>query len=316
MQRYGRYWSDDDEDEGREERGRRGWGERAWWGRRREQERDEPRRSMRDWRETEHYEGRRADPRHYEHGHYEHRDERRDYGRERRDFGPGRYGRRTPYYDREDPYWGGPGEWGERGGMREPRDWGRYYGRGPDEHEPSYGRGHEPPRHPRMRRGWREHDAQRDYGTMRGRPLEAHRQHEGGEHGRWHEHEDEPGLMERIGDGIRRFFASDEGRGPHAGKGPKGYRRSDERIREDVCDRIATWGWVDASDVEVDVRDGEVTLTGQIRSRRDKRMLEEMIEHASGVRDVHNQLRVPRDTGRRAAPPGEAQRNGPGTRTA
>lgn len=292
---------------------------------------------MRDWRETEHYEGRRADPRHIEH-----RDERRDYGRERRDYGPGRYGR-APYYDRDDRYWGGPGEWGERGGRREPRDWGRYYGpgrsepygarddrywgepgeweehaggrrhhrMGPDEHD------YEHPRHHRMRRGWREHDAQRDYGAMRGRPLEAHRRHESGEPGRWREHEDdEPGLMERIGDGIRRFFATDEGRGPHAGKGPKGYRRSDERIREDVCDRIATWGWVDASDVEVSVHDGEVTLTGHVRARRDKRMLEEMIEHVSGVRDVHNQLRVPRDTGRRAAPPGEAQRNGPGTRTA
>jgi osmotically-inducible protein OsmY len=86
----------------------------------------------------------------------------------------------------------------------------------------------------------------------------------------------------------------DRPRGRYAGLGPKGYRRSDARIHEDVCDRLAEDPYVDASDVEVAVRDGEVTLTGIVRSRHEKRDAEETIESIPGVRDVHNQLRVER----------------------
>lgn len=92
----------------------------------------------------------------------------------------------------------------------------------------------------------------------------------------------------RFRDGFRRLLH----RGPHVGKGPKGYRRSDERIREDVCERFATAGWVDVSDVEVHVADAEVTLTGTVGSRSDKRLLAEWVEDVPGVRDVHNRLRV------------------------
>jgi hypothetical protein len=80
--------------------------------------------------------------------------------------------------------------------------------------------------------------------------------------------------------------------GPYVGKGPKGYRRSDERIKEDVCEYLAQHGEVDASDIEVYVQDGEVTLTGTVDSRRVKRMAEDAAELAAGVREIHNQLRV------------------------
>jgi osmotically-inducible protein OsmY len=53
-------------------------------------------------------------------------------------------------------------------------------------------------------------------------------------------------------------------RGPHWGKGPKGYKRSDDRIREEVCECISQQGHVDASEVEVRVQGGEVTLTGTV----------------------------------------------------
>jgi hypothetical protein len=56
-------------------------------------------------------------------------------------------------------------------------------------------------------------------------------------------------------------------RGPHYGKGPKGYRRSDERIREDICETIAQQGYIDASDVDVKVENGVVTLTGNVSAR-------------------------------------------------
>ncbi len=38
--------------------------------------------------------------------------------------------------------------------------------------------------------------------------------------------------------------------------------------------------------------DGEVTLVGVVRERPQKRMAEDAAEQGSGVREVHNQLRV------------------------
>ncbi|MFL6549741.1 MAG: BON domain-containing protein [Povalibacter sp.] len=76
------------------------------------------------------------------------------------------------------------------------------------------------------------------------------------------------------------------------GKGPRGYRRSDERIREEVHECLTDDHHVDASNIEVEVRDGEVTLTGNVDSRDQKRRAERLIEQLSGVVDVHNRLRV------------------------
>jgi len=82
------------------------------------------------------------------------------------------------------------------------------------------------------------------------------------------------------------------GRGQYRGRGPRNYRRSDERIREDVCDALTEDPMLDASNMEVTVKDGEVTLSGTVRSRQDKRRAEDIVECISGVRDIHNSLRV------------------------
>lgn len=68
--------------------------------------------------------------------------------------------------------------------------------------------------------------------------------------------------------------------------------RSDARINEDVCDRLCDSGEVDATEVEVRVSDGEVTLSGSVSDRNQKRRAEDLIEKVSGVREVHNNLRV------------------------
>ncbi|RIH85529.1 BON domain protein [Calidithermus terrae] len=81
-------------------------------------------------------------------------------------------------------------------------------------------------------------------------------------------------------------------RGQHYGKGPKGYQRSDERIREEVSDRLMEAWDVDASDIEVQVSGGEVTLTGTVTDRQQKRRAEEIAEMCTGVRDVQNNIRV------------------------
>jgi hypothetical protein len=80
--------------------------------------------------------------------------------------------------------------------------------------------------------------------------------------------------------------------GPYTGRGPKGYQRSDERIREEVSDRLTAHGQIDASDIEVRVQGGEVTLIGFVDSRETKRSAEDVVEDISGVREVHNQLRI------------------------
>ena len=82
--------------------------------------------------------------------------------------------------------------------------------------------------------------------------------------------------------------------GPYAGLGPRGYQRGDERLREDVCDRLTEHGEVDARDMEVTVSAGEVTLTGTAPTRTQKRLAEDIADAVSGVIEVHNRLRVQR----------------------
>lgn len=81
-------------------------------------------------------------------------------------------------------------------------------------------------------------------------------------------------------------------RGSHAGRGPRNYRRSDERIRDDVCEIMKDDGFLDASEIEVQVKDGEVTLEGTTYSRAEKREAERLAELIAGVQDVHNHLRI------------------------
>jgi hypothetical protein len=83
-------------------------------------------------------------------------------------------------------------------------------------------------------------------------------------------------------------------RGPYVGIGPRGYRRSDERIREDVCERFAQHGQLDPSDVEVAVHDGEVLLTGSVATRTQKRLAEDIADRVFGVVEVQNHLHVQR----------------------
>jgi len=85
--------------------------------------------------------------------------------------------------------------------------------------------------------------------------------------------------------------------GSFAGRGPRNYQRSDERIREEVNERLTDDPRIDASDIEVEVRNGEVILRGRVDERRDKRTAEEVIELLPGVKDVRNELRVERSGG-------------------
>lgn len=80
--------------------------------------------------------------------------------------------------------------------------------------------------------------------------------------------------------------------GPYAGYGPKGYSRPDDRIREDINDRLTWDDRIDASDIEVTVTAGTVVLDGSVDARRDKRIAEDIADSVSGVWDVHNHLQI------------------------
>jgi osmotically-inducible protein OsmY len=80
----------------------------------------------------------------------------------------------------------------------------------------------------------------------------------------------------------------------HRGKGPRNFTRSDERIREIVCECLWDDDRIDASAMEVEVRNGEVILTGTTHDRRSKRLAEDVIENLPGVHDVQNRIRVRR----------------------
>jgi len=80
--------------------------------------------------------------------------------------------------------------------------------------------------------------------------------------------------------------------GPHTGHGPQDFKKSDETLFEDISERLTLHGYLDAKEIEVQVRNGEVTLNGKVDSRWAKREAENVIDSVNGVIDVHNQLKV------------------------
>ena len=114
------------------------------------------------------------------------------------------------------------------------------------------------------------------------------------------------GYFERAGDEMASWFGDDDaarrremdarrgdaGAQHHRGRGPRGYTRSDDRIREDVSDRLTDDPYIDASEIDITVSNCEVTLSGTVDDRRAKRRAEDVVETISGVRHVQNNLRV------------------------
>ena len=83
--------------------------------------------------------------------------------------------------------------------------------------------------------------------------------------------------------------------------------RSDDRIREDVNERLSDHSEIDATEIDVTVMSGEVTLRGTVDSRYEKRMAEDCAEEVRGVKDVHNELKVNRSFWQRLTGQGEEE---------
>jgi osmotically-inducible protein OsmY len=170
---------------------------------------------------------------------------------------------------------GGMGRWGQGGNYRMDRDYGQAGSRG-DYGGGSFGSsGYGSTGYGSTGYGRGAGSSGRSYGQQQG----------------------ERGFWDRATDEVSSWFGDDDARrrrerDEHRGRGPKGYTRSDERIREDVNDRLTDDGWLDASDIEVQVASAEVTLTGHVNSREEKRRAEDIVEAVSGVKHVQNNLRV------------------------
>jgi osmotically-inducible protein OsmY len=106
--------------------------------------------------------------------------------------------------------------------------------------------------------------------------------------------------FDRASDEVSSWFGDDDAERrrerdkqlSHRGKGPKNYSRSDDRIKEDINDKLSDDPFIDASDIDVTVSSGEVTLTGTVDHRSTKRRAEDLAEAVSGVKHVENRVRV------------------------
>lgn len=247
------------------------------------------------------------------------------YGRENRGYGAGGSGGGPQEYGQERGGYGGGGQgygsqrygeqrYGERDssqryGQRDSDNPGvQRYGGGQDYGSQRYGQDYGDQRHGQDDGSQRY--GRQDYGSQRygGSDYESQRHSGVGHSGLTSssQHDEREGLYNRSEFGTPQYgaFGITEGgrqgrewqqlggmRGEHRGKGPKGYKRSDDRIREDVCDRLSDDDELDASEITVSVKDGEVTLEGSVTDRRSKQRAEDLAESVGGVRDVDNKLR-------------------------
>lgn len=83
------------------------------------------------------------------------------------------------------------------------------------------------------------------------------------------------------------FNSSNRG---HFAKGARNRKRSDPAIHEEVNEALYESYEVDATHIEVEVKDGIVTLSGTVTDRQSKRAAEDCIENIEGVLDVRNEL--------------------------
>ena len=216
-------------------------------------------------------------------------------------------------YEFDDPYDRDEDEtYGQYGNLH--RGLGYGGGRDPENLE-RFGHGRDPDRYPQGGQRHRGEGAPygrgyggRDYGDREyGERRYETRRGAGWQEPSWRDEAEARGLddrtrrgertfTDRAGDEVASWFgdqaASRRREADHRGKGPRGYRRSDERILDDVHDRLTDDPDVDATEVTVSVQEGEVTLSGKVDSRRAKRAAEDCADSVSGVTHVQNNLRV------------------------
>ena len=114
-----------------------------------------------------------------------------------------------------------------------------------------------------------------------------------------HEDERDRSWLNRAGDEVLSWMGDDyaarrrrHDEDSHRGKGPKNFKRTDDRIKEMINDSLTDDWQVDASDIEVSVSNGEVILTGYVNDRAQKRKAEDLVEGISGVTHIENRIKI------------------------
>lgn len=82
----------------------------------------------------------------------------------------------------------------------------------------------------------------------------------------------------------------------HVGRGPRSFQRSDERIEEEINEMLTRHPSIDASEIEVQVKSGEVTLAGSVPDRRMRHLSEDVAEQCLGVKEIINNIRVKKES--------------------
>ncbi|MDE2263228.1 MAG: BON domain-containing protein [Gammaproteobacteria bacterium] len=80
---------------------------------------------------------------------------------------------------------------------------------------------------------------------------------------------------------------------PRYPPGPKCYQRSDERLREDIAERLRQAPYIDSSDVAVEVSAAKVVLQGTVPERGMKHAIEDLVDACPGVQDIENRIAMP-----------------------
>ena len=76
--------------------------------------------------------------------------------------------------------------------------------------------------------------------------------------------------------------------------GPRGNTRPDEQIQEEIDRLLSSHGQMNAAGLQVHVKDGIVTLSGNINSQYERDTAEKMVENVFGVLGVINNLKINR----------------------
>jgi hypothetical protein len=85
----------------------------------------------------------------------------------------------------------------------------------------------------------------------------------------------------------------DELRQPqNRGKGPRNYNRSDTRIREDIQEVLQDDPYIDGSEIEVTVDNGDVIVSGTVNDKNMKRRVEDVLDNLPGIKNVEIRLRT------------------------
>jgi hypothetical protein len=106
-------------------------------------------------------------------------------------------------------------------------------------------------------------------------------------------YDDDPEIGNQYSEQYQKGrLAREHNRGPHSGRGPKGFKRSDERILENINERLSEDSWLDAYGIEVSINNGEVTLEGTVTDMESKQRAKAIVKTVVGVSKLHNQLRI------------------------